>query len=320
MILPADCNAWGQACINAYNLVKKEIEVDGAKIHLFGRKRSFGKKYWSTAPYTGDGGVILNNQSNTINVINAIDKEIPIQEQKYILLKTRDNFFEGVDKRIIVNKSFCNLVLDIRGDADYVWTQKISSKTRNQIRKGLKQKIRVVIGREELLGDFYKVISKVWLDLGTPTHSQLFFREIIKCFGEHASFIIVYYNNQPVATALLIIRENTIFHPFAGTIRSFNPLSINNVLYWKIIEFACENQLEYFDMGKSPKNKGTYRFKISWGTEPIQLYYNFFTTNIKTIPDYHNSQLTQLAVKYWKKMPLPLANLFGPKLIYNVLL
>ena len=166
----------------------------------------------------------------------------------------------------------------------------------------------------ELLDDFYAVISRCWRDLGTPTHSKAFFRSLVNGFGSRASFVVIRLNRRPVSCALLFMCGTTLHHPFAATIKEFNKLSINNVLYWKIIEFGCQKGLRYFDMGRSKKNQGTYLYKESWGAQAIPLYYHYLLGPSGSVPNY-DSRLTKLATEIWKKLPVFLTNKLGPVFI-----
>jgi hypothetical protein len=77
--------------------------------------------------------------------------------------------------------------------------------------------------------------------------------------------------------------------------------------------------MDWFDMGRSPINKGTYRYKSSWGAKPVQLYYTYLADKTEHIPHYFESKTLQLATTMWKKVPLPLTKMLGPKLIKGVL-
>ena len=166
--------------------------------------------------------------------------------------------------------------LDLSLGADAVWKNSMNQKTRNQVRKAQKYDFTVTFGKEELLRDFYQVISQCWRDLGSPTHSRAFYANILKHFPEHSQLLVIYQDNQAIAGACLLWNNTTLFHPFAANLKTFNRTSVNNLMYWRIIQYAIDKQLALFDMGRSHKQQGTYRYKASWGAHEVPLYITIF--------------------------------------------
>lgn len=239
------------------------------------------------------------------------------ENAKYLLLKTRADLFSTF-RQVNVDRTYATFLLDLREGEERIWKDQLETKVRNQTRKGLNNPLSVRFGQQELLDNFFEVISTCWRDLGTPTHSKKLFMELLKGFGKDAMLVVIYLKDKPVSAALLFLCKDTIHHPFAATIRRYNHLAINNVLYWKIIEFACQRNMAYFDMGRSPVGQGTYKYKISWGAKPQPLYYNYLIGENGSLPNYQNWMVKQ-ATKAWSRLPLPIANALGPILIKEVL-
>jgi len=276
-----------------------------------------GKNLISTAPYATDGGLTTTLSVASEELMQMLADTLTDEKAEYLLLKTRMDLF-GTFGQVIIDRSYATFMLDLREGMEATWKNQLETKVRNQTRKGLNNPLDVRYGQRELVDDFFEVISTCWRDLGTPAHSKTLFIELLKCFDQDASLMVIYLKNKPVSAALLFLCKNTIHHPFAATIKRYNHLAINNVLYWKIIEFACQHEMEYFDMGRSPIGQGTYKYKSSWGAKPQQLYYNYLIGKKGTTPNYH-SWMVKLATKTWSFMPLRLANATGPLFIKEVL-
>ena len=166
--------------------------------------------------------------------------------------------------------------------------------------------------------NFYRVFSTCMRDLGTPVYGKNFFSLILEEFGDQGEIVLMDSPNMGVVSgALLLTCGNTMFHPYAVTRKNALPLSLNNAFYWKLIEHACEKNLRAFDMGRSHQNQGTFQYKKSWEAQPIQLYYNYIFGEEIKIPSFETRQI-QLATRFWKKLPLFLTNLVGPRLIRRV--
>ena len=133
------------------------------------------------------------------------------------------------------------------------------------------------LGSQELLKDFYKVFSENMRDLGSPVHSQEFFSLIFKYLGVNTKIGIVYHYDIPVAGGIIIIFRDTIEIPWASSLREYNRLSPNMLLYWSFLEFAGNKGFKFFDFGRSTINSGTFRFKKQWGARSENLvWYKFY--------------------------------------------
>jgi hypothetical protein len=49
--------------------------------------------------------------------------------------------------------------------------------------------------------------------------------------------------------------------PWASSLREFFSLCPNNLLYWEMIRWGCENGYQRFDFGRSSPNSGTITSK-----------------------------------------------------------
>ena len=297
---------WKEMVQKTYRLPTSEITVGGEKVTLY------GKKELSNSPYITDGGFA--------------DEEILTQENlsgitQPILLKYRSTLNISPEIEHVLVSDYFTYLLEISGGKEEVWNKKVKSKTRNQVRKAQKTNYVVKIGKTELLDDFYRVISKAWRDLGTPTHSKKFYENILreaeKSEKYNAELILIYVDKKPASAAILIYDDFSIHHPYAATLKNYNAISLNNALYWEIISFATEKKIQFFDLGRSKKNQGTSGYKKSWGAEEIQLYYYYL--NKSKHQNEEESGFVKLMIEIWKKLPLPIANFLGPKIICNVL-
>lgn len=192
--------------------------------------------------------------------------------------------------------------------------KRLGSKIRSQIRRAEREKPQVRFGHAELLGDFYRVFCSVMRDLGTPVYPKRFFEAVFEALGARAAAVVIYLEGAPVSGAVLIQWRDRMKVPWAGTLHSVNPMSINMRLYWELLQLAIERQCSAFDFGRCSRDGGTYRFKAQWGAEPVQLYWRTHdltgVEKASTVLD-QRSRL-ESAVKVWSKLPLSLANRMGP--------
>ena len=315
MSFPADYEEWDESVCATYPLKKFFIENENAKIKLFSSRKK--PKFLTNAPYLEEGGILIKKP--LVKVLENDIKELFNEfDLNYILFKSRESVFSEVTPAAVIDSSYYTFLLDVSSGIDDVWKNKLKSKTRNQVRKAEKYNFNIRFGQKELLDDFYTVISTCWRDLGTPVHSYQFFQNVLNNFGDKVSIVVQYDKGTPVSTALIFILDNVLSHPFAGTINKYKPTSANNLLYWSIIKFACENDVQTFDMGRSKSQQGTYNFKKSWGGVAENIYYYYFIKDNVPMPTYDKTSY-KIATSLWKNMPIALANKLGPKLIYKIL-
>lgn len=194
------------------------------------------------------------------------------------------------------------------------------SKLRSQIKKPIKEGLEVKIGFQELIPDFYRVFSINMRDLGSPVHSVRIIRKTLMAFPDTARVIVVHYKQTPVAAGLVIGFKDTLANPWASALREYSRMAPNMLLYWKMLEFACEHGYRQFDFGRSTPDEGTYKFKKQWGAEPEQLYWHQISFNKREIGLTPNKDKFRKIIQVWKKLPLPVTIYLGPLLRKHIAL
>lgn len=181
------------------------------------------------------------------------------------------------------------------------------SKLRSQIKKGVKNGLLCNVGGKELLNDFYDVYSRNMHDLGSPVLTKLFFQNLIDDYKDGMVNIqLVYHNEKAIGASFLISYFDFMEVCWASTLRKYNYLQPNMVLYWEMISYAIKNEMNIFSFGRSTKSTGTHKFKKQWGCEDVQLYFNFSEKPKGDI------KKAVFLMKLWKNIPYKLAMFFGP--------
>jgi len=208
-----------------------------------------------------------------------------------------------------------NMVLRLPDNPDKLW-ESFTAKLRAQIRRPQRENPVIVAGHLEYLDDFYNVFARNMRDLGTPVYAKRFFRNILDTFPEASRLVIVRIANQPVAAAFLIGHRDTMEIPWASTIRDVNHLSMNMLLYWEVLKLAIAGKYRYFDFGRSSQDSGTFRFKRQWGASPRQTYWHYWLNHGQELPALNpQNPKYAMAIKIWKRLPLPLTRLLGPPIV-----
>jgi FemAB-related protein (PEP-CTERM system-associated) len=197
--------------------------------------------------------------------------------------------------------------------------ERLDRKVRNQVRKAQKSELTVARGGTELLPEFYAVFARNMRDLGTPVYSPRLFEQVVAEFPNRAHVHVVRLGTQPVAAGLTFRSRGTIEVPWASSVRDFNSLCPNHLLYWSVIESALEHGCDTLDFGRSTPGEGTFKFKEQWGATPVPLHWEYVVTDGAAMPEIAaGNPKFKLMVEAWKKLPLPVARFVGPHIVRGI--
>ena len=232
------------------------------------------------------------------------------------VLQLRQTEPADLDCHVRTDKVLMRLKLD--PDPEALW-KGLSAKVRNQVRKAEKSDLAVESGGGELLDEFYAVYSKNMRDLGSPSHHRRIFSAVCEQFAESCRVHVVRRAGQAVGAGLTIANGRRLEIPWASSLREFNNLCVNHLMYWTILAGACRQGFDWFHFGRSSRDSGTYHFKKQWGAEEVPLYWYLLDGSGKPKTTVSAPQESfGWATKVWQKLPLALARRLGPYIIAKV--
>ena len=198
-------------------------------------------------------------------------------------------------------------------DSSEVLMKSFKSKLRSQIKKPIKEGLAAKIGGAELINDFYQIFLVNMRDLGSPVHSKKIIQNVLKIYQKTAKIVIVYRKNQPIAGSIMAGFRDTLENPWASSLREYSRFSPNMLLYWTMLEYACDNGFKRFDFGRSTPNEGTYKFKKQWGAKPEPLYWHYISLNGKPLQQGTSEKSKfEKAIRLWRKLPVTVTKTIGP--------
>jgi FemAB-related protein (PEP-CTERM system-associated) len=202
--------------------------------------------------------------------------------------------------------------LDLTPGIEAVW-RSFPAKVRNQVRKAEKAGLQAFIGGEELLDEFYSVFVVNMRDLGSPVHSKKFFSAMFAEFGEQARVVLVRDGQKPIGGLVCLFFKKTATVPWASSLRECLAKCPNNLAYWEAMQYAAVQGCTVFDFGRSSVDSGTYHFKRQWGAEPVQIYWQVLgRKDQRGMSSPAESAKLQMAVEFWKRLPVSLTKVIGP--------
>ena len=208
--------------------------------------------------------------------------------------------------------------LPLAAGSDELWSQ-LGSKLRAQIKRPLREGALVMHGGVKLIPAFYGVFCENMRDLGTPVYPRQFFESVAQHMSDRVHVILVNLGDATVAACFLLSYRDTLEIPWASSLRRYNSLGINMLLYWEALKFAADSGYALFDFGRCTKGGGTHRFKAQWGATCQQLHWWSWSqrpTDECPVGDTEDKHRMMRAL--WRTLPLAIANRLGPRVTSNL--
>ncbi len=307
--LTAVCQAYphDNASLMAFNTNNEVVGVYPAIL----MKTPFAADSLCALPYCDLGGPLTDNSD--------IEKKLEVTlSSRY--LANKGSFIDVRSCKEEADEDFDNkkvrMLLDLPPSSETLLAS-FKSKLRSQIKKAEKNGLTFTLGTEtKLLNDFYQVYSRNMRDLGSPAHSKKWFEEISSTYGEHHIISVVYKDDTPVGAGIVLSIASKACIPWASTVKDFNRLAPNMLLYWSLLGYCADNGISSFDFGRSTYEEGTYKFKKQWGAQPKLLEWKKIDASgeVTTLGDSAStSPLRSHIENLWRKLPVSLTVFIGSR-------
>jgi FemAB-related protein (PEP-CTERM system-associated) len=297
-----------------YLIAKRDGAVTGLLPLFEVKSRLFGRSLVSV-PFLNGGGLLADDPSSAEALLARVDDMVHEGGYRYGELRHRGPFDDQSEK-LICRQHKVAMRLFLGDDPDALFSR-FKGKLRSQVRRPKKAgaEARIINGSNVVKRDidvFYKVFAENMRDLGTPVFPRSLFEETIDSFQERAWLALVWLDGHPAAAGLMVGAGNSIEMIWASSLRYFNRLSVNMLLYWESMRTAVLSGYQYFDFGRCSPDSPTYRFKAQWGAEPTPLHW-YYVKGEGGIPDVSpDNPKFRAAVRTWQFLPVAVANRLGP--------
>lgn len=189
---------------------------------------------------------------------------------------------------------------------------------RRMVRQGTKHGLTAVFGREELLDDFYAVYAASVHNLGTPVFPKRLFAEFLRQFPGASDLLVIRQGARVAGAVLSFYFRDTVMPYYGGAYTDFYGAGVNNFMYWSLMNGGGERGYTRFDFGRSKRGTGAYEFKRGWGMRETPLEYKYFLVRSRQAPNLNPlNPKYRLLVETWKRLPLSLTKLIGPRIVRN---
>ena len=266
----------------------------------------FGARGRSPRLFSAPGGLLADDAAVAEALLSPAREAVRRERLAWLELRDQRTAWPGLE----TNDEHVTMILELAPDAAAQW-RAFDSKLRNQVRKGEKAGFERHWGRERT-GLFYRVLLENTRDLGSPILGEAYYRQALAGLGDAADVLVLTFSGDPAGAMFTVAHRDTLLDPWASSLRRHFARCPNQVLYWEALQRAISRGLARFDFGRSQWNSPTFRFKEQWGAKPVALHYQYVLGTAERIPTLAAQRTTlDLAVRLWRRLPLPLAAALG---------
>jgi FemAB-related protein (PEP-CTERM system-associated) len=308
-------SVWGVYGLKVYRLaVLRNQAVVGVLPLVHQRSRLTGNQLVSL-PWFDAAGVLADDSAAATLLARAALELARQLRADWVQVRQASSL--GLSPHVRTDKVLMRLTLE--AEADALWNR-LKAKVRNQIRKAEKSGLEVVVGTVDRLEEFYRVYSENMRDLGSPSHSRQLFATVLRAFPDQCRIYVVRSGQYAVGAGLTIANGSTMEIPWASSLKAYNGLCVNHLMYWRILAEACHRGFTHFHFGRSTIGSGQHHFKSQWGTEESPLHWYFLSDNEQAAFQAALPPQERLGwgTRLWRRMPLWLTRRLGPRLIAGI--
>lgn len=294
---------------SCYFLAEEGGEIRGI-LPLFSIKSRLFGKFLVSLPFAVYGGMCFDNLEAEDLLINEA-KEIA-KEKNFEYLELRNMKKNGLS--LPVKDLYETFIKELPADPRECW-QSLKRKARASAQKGVLASLKAEMNRDRLK-EFYDIYAHSVRNLGTPIFSFKFFKNLMEEFGQKIDILSVKLQEKIIAGVMVFSFKDTINPYYGGALKDYWKYSPNNFMYWKLMEYGCNQGYRYFDFGRSRKDAGSGHFKKNWGISPQPLAYQYYLNKIDKIPNVSPANPKyDLPRRIWKRLPVSVTKVLGPPLV-----
>jgi CelD/BcsL family acetyltransferase involved in cellulose biosynthesis len=277
--LPFHHPAWTRLLADCYGYRPLALALAGdagqfvAGLPVLEVKSPFGKRRWLSLPFTDYCPPLALSDEVPGKLVSELDAER--REAGISRIEVRASL-DGPGT--IPHSNHVLHTLRLVGGPQTIFRTFRRTQIQQRIAKAEREGVAVL--RADSLSDltevFYDLHTRTRQRLGAPVQPRRFFKLFHQSIIEAGlGFVhLAYLNGTPIAGAVFLCWNQTVIYKYSASDVRFLRHRPNNLVLWRAIQWAAENDCRVFDFGRSELNdQGLRNFKSGWGTEEEPLTY-----------------------------------------------
>ncbi len=271
----------------------------------------FGKKLISVGDSVGPLGEEEACKEILIEAIRigtdlSLD-QIVIHDLKKEFIPEKENFVEPF--------GYISFLIDLNKDE-----KELFNNIQNYLRKGIRRELTrnkiefIDIDSIDKMEIFYRIYQDNMHFIGTPPLPYIFFKLMFERLYPNRFFGFILKRNGIIAGSVINFIDYRAVRCYLSMIKSeFRNTNVNALLILETLK-KSKSMSKVFDFGGSRPGSGNEIFKMKWNPRVVDRpwVYKLFNKNA-TITDPRDEKM-QKYIKIWKKVPLFLCNIIGPRI------
>ena len=298
----------------AHYLVARRGERITGVLPLFELKsRLFGHSLVSV-PFAIGGGVVADDPETARLLLDEARGLAEDRRVDYLELRSE----EPVSNELLTKDLYVTFRADLT-EGEEALLKRMDRKRRQMMTYVGKGGFEHRIAGIEELPLFYDLFCQSMRHHGTPVYPRLFLQEILDRHSADTHLFFVYHEGRPVAGVLNLLWHDVIMPYYAGADRTYRPRGVDDYLYLSIMRWGRDHGYRTFDFGRSKRGTGAHAFKARWGMEEVPLAYQYHLVKARELPNLSPANPKyQMLIRAWRKLPLPVTRLIGPRIIRSI--
>jgi hypothetical protein len=225
-------------------------------------------------PFSDHCTPLVENSAELTCLLTFCEEELENEKWNYIEIRSRE-LHSPVPAGFEKDKAFCFHTLDVRPSLDELFDGLHKDCVQRKIQRAEREGLIYEEGREDLLlRKFYHLLLITRRRHGLAPQPMRWFMNLIACLGDGVKIRVASKDGRPLASILTLRYKQALVYKYGCSDDQFNNLGGTQLLMWRAIQEAKNDQLDEFDMGRSDcDNPGLIAFKDRWGAARSTLIY-----------------------------------------------
>jgi hypothetical protein len=226
-------------------------------------------------PFSDHCAPLVESSEQLSELLSSLRERVAREKWEYLEIRAADPILPDCDA-FDRSKVFVFHRLDLRPSSDDIFHNFHKDCVQRKIRRAEQARLTYEEGRSKsLLAKFYHLLLVTRRKHGLPPQPVAWFRNLIACLGDKVQIRIASKDGRPIASILTLRHKHVLVYKYGCSDHVFNHLGGTQLLFWKTIQEAKNEQLSEFDLGRSDcDNPGLIKFKDRWGATRSMLTYS----------------------------------------------
>jgi len=225
-------------------------------------------------PFSDHCRLLLTDSEDLDCLLTALQRQLADKRWQYIEIRS-PGFDMAKPQEYGKAESFYFHAIDLRPSLDEIFRRFHRDCVQRKVHRAESENLTYEEGRSgSLLNKFYHLLLMTRRRQRLPPQPIEWFRNLISCLGDAITIRVALKDNKPIASILTLRHRESMVYKYGCSDEKFNNLGGTQLLLWRTIREAKNNNLLEFDMGRSDiDNSGLITFKDRWGAARSVLTY-----------------------------------------------